>query len=286
MQSEIKQFIQWLRRRNPHARTWRDYQYDLKQFATFLHNRDPETITFHDIDHFVTDQLALNLSPSTVNRRLAAITSFFTFLSTDNQDLVCPVLLHRHKLREPRRLPRPVPEEELRKFFGVIDDPRDRAMFILMLRCGMRISEIANLLLVDLYLAENPPRIVVRGKGGRERSAYLSPQAERSLCTYLAVRPKATSDHVFLSYQLKGLSTTAIHKRLMRYRDESGVHLTAHQLRHSFASDLVSVDVPVTTIQKLLGHRWLETTQTYIHANDPQVQADFDAACERLEGWQ
>lgn len=286
MLTEIEQFISWIRRRNPQARTWRDYQYDLKQFAVFMHNRDPVTLTFHDIDHFVSQQISQDLSPATINRRLAAVTSFYTFLSTDNQDLVCPVLIHRHYLREPRRLPRPVPEDDLRKFFSVIYDPRDRAMFILMLRCGMRISEVANLLLVDLYLAENPPRIVVRGKGGRERSAYLSPQAERSLCAYLAARPRATSDYVFLSYQLNGLSTTAIHKRLMRYREESGVHLTAHQLRHSFASDLVSVDVPVTTIQKLLGHRWLETTQTYVMANDPQVQADFDAACQKLEGWQ
>lgn len=285
MQKEIKQFIHWLRRRNPQARTWRDYQYDLKQFSAFLSNREPGAITFHDIDHFVSWQISRSLSPATINRRLAAIVSFYTYLSTDNQDLVCPVLTHRHYLREPRRLPRPVPEEDLRKFFNVIDDPRDRAMFILMLRCGLRISEIANLLLVDLYLAEMPPRIVVRGKGGRERSAYLSPQAESALGEYLVVRPKAACDNVFLSYQLNGLSTTAIHKRLMRYREDSGVHLTAHQLRHSFASDLVSVNMPVTTIQKLLGHCWLETTQTYIHANDPQVQSDFDAACQKLEGW-
>ncbi len=62
--------------------------------------------------------------------------------------------------------------------------------------------------------------------------------------------------------------------------------LTAHRLRHSFANDLVSADVPVTTIQKLMGHRWLETTQTYVQANDHQVQADYYAACQKLEGWQ
>jgi integrase/recombinase XerD len=65
------------------------------------------------------------------------------------------------------------------------------------------------------------------------------------------------SDYVFLSYQGDGLSTTAIHKRLMRYRRQAGVDLTAHRLRHSFANDLLSADTPVTTIQKLLGHRWL-----------------------------
>ena len=66
----------------------------------------------------------------------------------------------------------------------------------------------------------------------------------------------------------------------------AGVYLTAHRLRHSFANDLVSVDVPVTTIQKLLGHAWLESTQTYVAANDRKVQADYDAASQKLEGWQ
>ena len=124
-----------------------------------------------------------------------------------------------------------------------------------------------------------------RGKGLRERAVYLSPQAERALRAYLAQRPVLPADSVFLSYLGNGLSTTAIHKRLMRYRQEAGVSVSAHRLRHSFANDLLLADVPVTTIQKLLGHRWLETTQVYVLANDRQVQADYYAACARLESW-
>jgi integrase/recombinase XerC len=71
----------------------------------------------------------------------------------------------------------------------------------------------------------------------------------------------------------------------MVYRERADIHLTAHQLRHSFANDLVSADVPVTSIQKLLGHAWLSTTQTYVSANDPKVQADFYAAAQQLAGW-
>jgi len=71
----------------------------------------------------------------------------------------------------------------------------------------------------------------------------------------------------------------------MRYREMAGIHLTAHQLRHSFATDLLNADAPVTSIQKLLGHRWLETTQIYVSANDKQVCTDFYAACQKLEGW-
>jgi site-specific recombinase XerD len=72
----------------------------------------------------------------------------------------------------------------------------------------------------------------------------------------------------------------------MHYRSRAGVVLSAHRLRHTFANDLVCADVPVTSIQKLLGHAWLETTQTYVAANDQQVQADYYAASLKLEGWQ
>lgn len=286
MLTEIEGFINWIRRRNCAARTWRDYQYDLKQFAAVVGDKPPSNVTFHDVDQFIIQQAARGMGPATINRRLAAVLALYTFLSDEDPALVCPVLPKRHWLRQPQRLPRPVQHDQLDKFFGAITDTRDRAMFMLMLRCGLRIAEVAGLKLADLYLAEAHPRLVVRGKGGKERSAYLSPQAERALRRYLAERLTVTSEFVFLSYLGDGLSTTAIHKRLMHYRAEAEVTLTAHRLRHTFANDLVSVDVPVTTIQKLLGHAWLETTQTYVAANDHDVQADYFAASEELESWQ
>jgi site-specific recombinase XerD len=144
---------------------------------------------------------------------------------------------------------------------------------------------VAGLQLADLFLSEPQPRLVTHGKGSRERSVYLSPQAEKALRAYLKERPSAPCDTIFLSYQKAGLSTTAIHKRLMRYRSAASVSLTAHRLRHSFANDLLNADVPVTSIQKLLGHRWLESTQIYVAANDRQVAADYYAACQKLETW-
>ena len=283
---EIERFVNWMRRRNPEARTWRDYSYDLKQFVAIVGDWPPGSITIHDVDRFVTQQADRGFKPATINRRLAAIMSFYAFLSDEDPTLVCPVIPRRHNLKQPQRLPRPVQQDDLHKFFAAIDSVRDRAMFVLMLRCGLRISEVAQLRLTDLYLDESRPRLVARGKGSKERSVYLSPQAERALRAYLTERPRATSNFVFLSYQLDGMSTTAIHKRLMRYRDQAGVYLTAHRLRHSFANDLISADVPVTTVQKLLGHTWLETTQTYVAANDRKVQDDFYAACRKMEGWQ
>lgn len=285
MLSQIDDFVNWVRRRNPQARTWRDYSYDLAQFATVVGDRPPGEISHRDIDHFVNLQVSRGFKPATVNRRLAAILALFTYLADEDPTLVCPVIPRRHFLRQPQSLPRPVKEDDLRTFFAVVEDARDKAMFILMLRCGLRISEVASLLLSDLFLDEPAPRLVVHGKGSRERSVYLSLQAEHALRRYLVERPPARSDFVFLSYQLDGLSTTAIHKRLMRYRSQAAIHLTCHRLRHTFANDLLSAGAPVTSIQALLGHRWLETTQIYVQANDQQVQADYYAASLKLEGW-
>ncbi len=292
MLDEIARFVNWMRLRNPEAHTWRDYRCDLAQFAEVVGNRPPGEITYKDVDNFVAAQVDAGHMASTINRRLAAVLSFFTFLSDEEPELVCPVLPHRHSLRERRRLPRPVNQTDLEAFFEAIEGEldnalreRDRAMFLLMLRCGLRLCEVARLKLRDLYLNESPQRMVVFGKNSKERSVYLSKQAVFALRCWLAVRPSVPCDFVFLSYQNEGLSTTAIHKRLMVYREQAGVHLTAHQLRHSFANDLVSADVPVTSIQKLLGHAWLSTTQTYVAANDPKVQADFYAAAQQLAGW-
>ena len=81
-----------------------------------------------------------------------------------------------------------------------------------------------------------------------------------------------------------GLSTTAIHKRLMRYRAQAGLVLSAHRLRHSFANDMLNADVPITSIQKLMGHRWMETTQTYVMANDNRC-APITMLPATIEGW-
>ncbi len=282
---EIERFVNWVRRRSPEARTWKDYGYDLRFFLETVGDRPPKNVTFTDIDRFVAVQSEKGFKPSTINRRLAAVISLYGFLATEDDDLVCPVIFRRHHLRENQRLPRPVGEEDLKRFFSVIEDKRDRAMFLLMLRCGLRIGEVANLRLADLYLGEEYPRLVVRGKGARERGVYLSSQAKRCLQEYLAERPSVKSEFVFLSYLEKGLSTTSIHNRLMKYREEAGIRITAHRLRHSFANDLLNADAPITSIQKLMGHRWIESTQTYVMANDKQVCADYYAACAKLEGW-
>ena len=285
MLSEIDGFIHWVRMRSPQARTWRDYRCDLALFLSIIGDQNAAAVLARDVDRFVDHQIGKGFKPSTINRRLAAVVSFYRYLVTQGLDVTCPVLPKRHYLRQPQRLPRPVHEQDLRQYFASVHDVRDRAMFTLMLCCGLRIGEVSALKMTDLYPGETPPHLILHGKGSRERTVYLSPEAGQALQIWLAQRPAARDQHVFLSYQQKKLSTTSISKRIKCVCRISGVDLTAHRLRHSFADHLLSAGMPITSIQKLMGHRFVETTQNYAAANDKQVQADFYKACERLEGW-
>jgi integrase/recombinase XerD len=279
---EIDRFVNWMRRRNPDADTAKSYRYHLYKFTHIVGDRPPADITLHDIDAFIEFQAERGLQSSSINRSLTAVTSLYRFLADEDPTLECPVLRHRHWLRDHQRLPRAVPKSEVEKLFDVIDNLRDRAIFLLMLRSGLRISEVTKLGLRDLFLDERPPRLRIHGKNDRERAVYLSAETVKALNRYLNERPKVLHEVVFLTYAGEGIGVRGIQKRLQRYRKAAGVELTAHQLRHNFANNLVLADVPVTSIQKLLGHVWVGTTQNYIAANDSKVKDDFLKAADWL----
>ncbi|MEZ4589989.1 MAG: tyrosine-type recombinase/integrase [Chloroflexota bacterium] len=286
MFSDIDRFVKWLRRRNPSADTAKSYQYHLRKFTEVVGDCDPADVTLHDVDDFIQFQAERGLKSSSINRSLTAVISLYRFLADEDPTLECPVLRHRHWLRDHQRLPRAVPKEEVEKLFAVIEDLRDKAIFLLMLRSGLRVSEVARLTLRDLFLAESPPRLRIHGKNDQERSVYLSAATVLALNAYLDARPEVENDTVFLTYAGEGIGVRGIQKRLQQYRQLAGIDLTAHQLRHNFANNLVLADVPVTSIQKLLGHVWVGTTQNYIAANDAKVKADFVKATAWLEAWQ
>ena len=286
MLSEITRFVNWLRRRNPTADTAKSYHYHLRKFTQVVGDCSPRDVSLHDIDDFIEFQAERGLKSSSINRSLTAITSFYRFLADEDPTIECPVLRHRHWLRDHQRLPRAVPKCEVEKLFAVIDDVRDKAIFLLMLRSGLRVSEVAKLTLHDLFLEECPPRLRIQGKNSTERAVYLSAKTVKALNRYLAQRPQVLHETVFLTYAQEGIGVRGIQKRLQHYREAAEVDLTAHQLRHNFANNLVLADVPVISIQKLLGHVWVGTTQNYIAANDAKVKADFIKAAKWLEVWQ
>jgi site-specific recombinase XerD len=281
MLPEVERFGKWLRRRNPDATTPVHYTSDLELFFTWL-DKPLTQVSVIDIDRFIEHSQTQGHANATINRRLAAIHSLYHFLSFESDSAPRnPVISKRHMIRQGRRLPRDVEDAVLERLFAVITVPRDRCMFLLMLRCGLRVGEIRNLSLDDVHLETNRgnlPRLRVRGKNSTERIVYLSAQAQTALKTWLAIRPLSKDEALFLNRFNHRFTVTGIQDRLMHYSHLAGTWVTCHQLRHTFGRHLAEARVPVTTIQRLFGHARLRTTELYVHLSDPNVQASYEAA--------
>jgi site-specific recombinase XerC len=288
MFSEIERFAKWLRCRSPHATTHVHYTSDVRLFFDRA-GKPPAAVTLHDVDAYVAHCRGLGHAAATVNRRLAALRAFYRFLTTESDDAPPnPVLPGRHSIRLGRRLPRDAPDYDVEKLFAAITSPRDRAMFLIMARCGLRVCEVHRLCVDNLCLqpaCDNPPHARVHGKNDTWRTVYLSPQVVSALREWLAVRPDVEDPALFLSRYGRRLTIDGIQARLAHYCRQAGVWITCHQLRHVFGRHMVEAGMPVTSIQRLLGHRRLRTTQTYLYLSDQQVQAEYDAAMTRISRW-
>jgi integrase/recombinase XerD len=191
-------------------------------------------------------------------------------------------MLDRPKAARP--LPRVLTVDQVEKLLSVIDtsDPlgiRDAALFELIYSCGLRISEASGLLIQNVHL--NEQIILVCGKGDKERLVPFGVQAKEKLTAYLEnVRPglagrKAVAE-VFLNYKGEPMSRKGIWKRFQTYEELSGVHSKVHTLRHSFATHLLAGGADLRSVQELLGHADLSTTQIYTHVDDEQLRKNYE----------
>ena len=289
MLPEIERFQKWLRRKAPHASTCIHYINDLELFFAWL-PKAPGEVGVQDVDLFIQYSQAKGYAMATINRRLAALRSFYHFLAVESDSAPHnPVVPRRHFIRLGQRLPRDIQDSNLEKLFAVICGPRDRAMFLLMLRCGLRVGEVRNLSLGDLYLEPSfgsLPRLWLNGKGSRQRVVYLSAQPLAALQNWLSIRPQADDPAVFINRFKHRLTVTGIQDRLAGYCRKAGLWVTCHQFRHTLGRHLTEARVPVTSIQRLFGHARLRSTEVYLHISDAQVQADYEAAMQAIiQAW-
>ena len=155
-------------------------------------------------------------------------------------------------------------------------------MFTLMLECGLRVGEVHNLSLEDVFL-DDPPRLKVHGKGDQYRMVYLPPPAYTVLNDWLASRPISPDRAVFISQHNNRLSVTGIQFILQEYCNQAGIHVTCHQFRHAFGRRMAEANLPLTSLQKLLGHKSPRTTQGYARLSNPILQAEYNFAIQHIQ---
>jgi site-specific recombinase XerD len=284
-QSEIEDFRKYWRRRKPGSSTAVHYSSDVHIFFEWAEGRSPDGVTVHDVDRFIVWQQSRGYASATVTRRLIALRMFYDYLAyARDQAVENPVVPRRHYIFCGRHSPRDLTAEVVQRLFAAIGEHRrDRAIFTLMLHAGLRVGEVAALELNQIDLAmRRTPHLRLTGKGQRERIVYLSATAAHYLREYLAQRPAGASEQVFLNHHGQPITITGIQWQLARYCRQAGIWLTCHQLRHTFATRLIAAEVPVTSVQKLLGHASLRTTQVYIQIADTQVERDYHAGMQRL----
>ena len=287
MNEVIREFERYLNRRYPGSSTVKHYVNDLQLFQRFV-DKPPREVTQLDIDRLVEDQLMRGLSATTVNRRLACLRHFFEFLAdqADDDTWANPVVWRRHQVKEGKPLPRDVSDADAEQLFACISHPRDRLMFGLMCWVGLRVGEVAALRVSDLIPSSNlgaGARLLVRGKGQKERVVPLTPALTQQWEEWLEQRPPVESNALFVTRRKRGISVRGIQDRLAHYCRQAGIRVSCHQLRHTFGRRMAEAVMPLPSLSKLLGHAQVTTTQLYIAGAGVDVRADYEAAMGRLE---
>jgi len=277
MTNVIINYRRYLKRRNYSAHTVKYYLNILKQFVIWL-DVPLEQTSAKKIDAYIDYLHAKKMQPASINCYLAIIRVFYAYLKYEEQlKLTNPVKTGR-RLRVPKPLPRALREDQIDRFFEVIKSKRDWAMFRLMLRCGLRVEEVANLTLGAIDLKQRR-LMVLNGKGSKDRVVYISDDAADALDVYLTLRRHSRMKKVFLvekgDYKGKPISVRGIQKRMEYYAKKSDIAVCCHRLRHTMATQLLNAEAEVETIQDLLGHNWITTTQRYCKVSNVKVQRDY-----------
>lgn len=283
----LLKFEEYLKRRFPDRRTPQDYLSDMRQFIAFR-NKAWREVTMQDIDAFVDDQRQKGLKATTINRRVAALKTFFDFLAEESGELAWsnPVRFKRHASKRPRHLPRDLSNEVVEQLWNVIEDSRDRAWFALMLRAGLRVGEVTSLHQKDILVPskmDQPAQLRVEGKGRKERMVLLSSDAYAVVQEWLKIRPQSEYEHVFLNDRGHPFSTSGIEWLLNHYAEKAGVSATPHQLRHTYARQLTEAQMPLVSLSKLMGHSQVSTTQIYTAGADPELCQAYQEAMQRMK---
>ena len=278
----IVNFRRFLKRRNLSPHTIKNYLNSLRQFVLCL-GVPIEQVTHKEVSDYIDHLMAKGLNPETINSQLNRIRQFYRYLQDQEQLRLVNPVKSSHRLRVPKPLPKHLQDGQTKAFLDVPKRPRDQAMFLLMLRCGLRVEEVANLTL-DVIEFKRRRIWVQDGKWGKDRMVYISNDAMKALIEYLRIRPESATPKVFLvekgTYRGQPISIRGIQKRMEYYAKKSGLKVSCHQMRHTMATQMLNAGAELVTIQDLLGHSSIRTTERYSKVSNLKVQQDYHKAME------
>ena len=288
MHQTIDLFIQYLineRRYSPE--TARAYDNDLKEFADFIESTGEtsyDAITYQDIRYFIGHLSERNLSRRTIARKLSSLRAFYKYLTRMGWIESNPMNLVQYSVKE-NVLPDFFYEDELNQLLDAVaqstssQQPLQRAVLETLYATGMRVSELSNLTLDQVEFDWGIIRVI--GKGNKERIVPLGDIASEALQTYIHGMRQETNiqqlPNVFVSVTGKVLSPTTIRKLLDTIVEESGLNLSIHphKLRHSLATHLLNNGADLRSVQELLGHEDLSSTQIYTHVTKDKLRQQY-----------
>ena len=237
-----------------------------------------------DLEGFIEQEQDRGLRISTVRTRLACIIAFLHFLM--EQEIIPGSILKRGiKPRLPDVLPRAMKPADVRKLLGVIDDIRDRALFLLLLRTGIRIGEALGLRLNDLDIRDRKVRLYEGEKNSMGRVVYLSDDALFAIKLWLRQRDK-NKEFVFYGRSQGHLCYSTGRSLFVKYLKKAELEqkgYTVHCLRHTFASELLNAGMRLECLQQLLGHHDIEVTRRYARLTDRTREQEYFRAMAVIE---
>lgn len=280
----IKLYVRYLRlERNLSPNTIEAYRNDLAHLEAFMMRNDLklENVTLEQLHTFAASLHEYGITPRSQARVLSGVRSFFRFLVLDGVVESDPTeLLEWPSL--PEHLPVVLTLEEIDRIEDSIDlskaeGARNRAIIEVLFSCGLRVSELVNMKLSDLYLEDRV--LLVRGKGNKERLVPVSSKAIAELKRWffdrnlMKIKP-GEDDYVFLNRRGAHLTRTMILIMVKRQAEEAGIKKTIspHTFRHSFATALLQGGADLRSIQAMLGHEKIDTTLVYTHISNEQLR--------------
>lgn len=280
----IKLYVRYLRlERNLSLNTIEAYRNDLAHLEAFMmrNNLKLENVTLEQLHTFAASLHEYGITPRSQARVLSGVRSFFRFLVLDGVVESDPTeLLEWPSL--PEHLPVVLTLEEIDRIEDSIDlskaeGARNRAIIEVLFSCGLRVSELVNMKLSDLYLEDRV--LLVRGKGNKERLVPVSSKAIADLKRWffdrnlMKIKP-GEDDYVFLNRRGAHLTRTMILIMVKRQAEEAGIKKTIspHTFRHSFATALLQGGADLRSIQAMLGHEKIDTTLVYTHISNEQLR--------------